>query len=418
MLFRSTGRRRASVINELNITGKEYTKEANKRATKRDEAASKVDLTPGQKQQRLARRADRFEREKKQKASGTAVEVSASEGIKGFTGKPTQIPGEGKPGILNPAAVARTAGTMSGGKRRRMERKAAYNAKKSGATRGYTAASQLGLGSATAHNTAVTTKIEKEDTSARQKAARIDTSKDALKASVLKRATAMPEGEAKTAVQRAGESIIREPRVNGKRGGLHESVTRPDERNITKSYTRVVPVGGVRKTDITEAMRGDKIRMSRSGEITAQPERHLESPTSIMGTHEDRVYRVTKDIQVPAGEGKSHDLEHVHLRSYLKSKAKEANLKYNERDMVGAVYHAKVNDPAKFEQIKKEALTHRTKRIGQVTEQRERAVAKKKQDRAMALESGAPKRQTAKAIRVKSNVSNRFTPAPNGTPKA
>ena len=103
--------------------------------------------------------------------------------------------------------------------------------------------------------------------------------------------------------------------------------------------------------------------------------------------------------------------------NHQKRKVNAEIKKYNA-SAIGLIDQELQNEKAKFEQIKKEALTHRTKRIGQVTEQRERAVAKKKQDRAMALESGAPKRQTAKAIRVKSNVSNRFTPAPNGTPKA
>jgi hypothetical protein len=422
------GRDAATVENETAVVRKEYIKARDKNQAKSDSAVSKVDLTPAQKESRKSNVQKRFAKEKAEKAKGTVVPLpeAQAKGTPKFTGakkvgdkwKPTggaaMIPGEGSAGILNPGNVARTAGTTSNGKRRRIERKAAYNAKKSGATAGYTEAAKLGTRQATSINTKNEAESNAIDLRARNKAARLDSSKDSLKGSMFKRSQKMPEGPEKTAIQNTAEGLIREPKVNGVRGGAHKVNSRPDERNITQKFTRSTPVGAPRKTDITSALSGEKIKMSRAGEIGTQAARPKETPIGVLGSHEDRLHRITKDFQVPAGD-KSHDIEPVHLRSYLKSKAESANVRYNEQDMVGAVYHAKHNAPEKYAAMHKEALVHRTKRIGQITQQREKSASKAKETRALNSEGT---RQKPRALRVMSNVKSKFTEVPSGGKEA
>lgn len=430
----AAGRDQASVDIETALVKKEYVSGVNKRNAKRDEAASKVDLTPEQKAGRISRRSEAANKAKAANAAKTAVNLPEAQTdrpstrplkVKKVNGKTIStggaqiIPGEGSAGILNPGNVARTAGTLAQGTRRRIERKAAYNAKKSGATKGYTEASKLGTRTSEPLNARAEAISEDLDTRARTRAARKDAKRESLKGSILNKAEKMPEGSAKSATIRAGESIIQAPMVNGKRGGMHEVTSVPDERDITKTSKRLRPVGKPRLTELTEGgLKNEKIQMSQQGEITTQPSRPKLTPTGVLGSHEDRLHALTKMFQVPAGEGKTHDLEPVHLRSYLKHKSTNANVKFNERDVVGAVFKAKHAAPDTFAKIHKEVLEHRTKRIGQTTEQRERASAKAKGMRSMTRADRGGKRQASKAKRVVSNVQNRFTEVPNGGKEA
>lgn len=428
----AAGRDQASVDVETALVKKEYVSGANKRAAKREEAATKIasdQLTPNQKKERTSRRLDKAA---KSKAAAIAKPVGRlpESNVESRTMKtPQLIPGEGSAGILNPGNIARTAGTTSQGTRRRIERKAAYNAKKAGATKGYTEAAKLGTRTATAINTNNAAITEKLDSSARTRAASKDAKADALKASILKKAEKMPEGAAKSAAVRSGESVIQAPKkgtktlksgtvIPGTRDGMTEVTSRPDERDITKNYTRPRPVGKGRMTDKVAALGNEKLKMGQKGEIEIQPDRPKATPVGVLGSHEDRLHALTKMFQVPAGEGKTHDLEPVHLRSYLKHKSTGASVKYNEQDVVGAVFKAKHAAPDTFAKIHKEVIEHRTKRIGQMTEQRETAAAKAKETRAMTKADRGGKRQAPKAKRVVSNVQNRFTEVPNGGKEA
>jgi hypothetical protein len=415
-VFNPTGREATVEKNEAAIAGKEYISGAKKRAAKSDSAVSKVDLTPAQKELRKSNVQKRFAKEKAAKAKGTPISVPAEAPAK--PSRPAQLqPGEGKAGILDTANIARQAGDMLPRKRRKMERKAAYNVKNAGKTPGYTKAARLAQDTADAVNTKNTVEVNTIDRRARSKAGRLDATKDYLKAGLKKGAAKLPDGPVKEAVTSSAETLIRDPLINGKRGGLHAEVTRPDDRNITKSYTRVQPVGGVRKTEITHALSKEKIQMNRGGEISTQPDRPVETGMGLMGTHEDRLHKITKDFQVPAGDT-SHPLEHVHLRSFLRHKSESRGTKYNEQGAVAAVWHAKQTDPKLYADIHKQALEHRTKRIGQVTQQRERSRAKAKENRAIAAKENGGKRKEARVIRVISNVQNRFTEVPRGGSEA
>ena len=200
---------------------------------------------------------------------------------------------------------------------------------------------------------------------------------------------------------------------------MHEPTSIPDEIDITKNYKRLRPVGKPRLTDLTEGgLKNEKIQMSQKGEITTQPSRAKFTPIGVLGSHEDRLHALTKMFQVPAGKDSTHDLEPVHLRSYLKHKSTNANVKFNERDVVGAVFHAKKHAPETFANIHKEVLEHRTKRIGQTNEQRERAAAKAGDIRNMTRADRGGKRQAPRAKRVRSNVESRYTEVPNGGKEA
>lgn len=434
------GREAQVVKNDLAANDKQLVKEANKRAAARDEKVSKVDRTPEQKAARQSNIKNRFAKEKAAKAKAKPVTLPAAAAGNASPGEAPSlnrspktanlIPGEGSAGILNSANVARTAGTLKQGTRRRIERKAAYNAKKSGATKGYTEASKLGTRTSEPLNARAEANSESLDTRARTRAAQKDAKRDSLKRSILKKAEKMPEGSAKSAAVRAGESIIQAPVIGGKRGGMHEVTSIPDERDITKVSKRSRPVGRGRLTDVVDSLgekrdahgkatgEKERLKMSQQGEISTQPARPQLTPTGVLGSHEDRLHALTKMFQVPAGEGKTHDLEPVHLRSYLKHKSTNANVKFNERDVVGAVFKAKHAAPDTFSKIHKEVLEHRTKRIGQTTEQRERASAKAKDMRSMTRADRGGKRQAPKAKRVVSNVQNRFTEVPNGGKEA
>ena len=439
------GREAKVVKNDMAANDKQLTKEANKRAAARDAKVSKVDRTPEQKQARLNMLAGSAEKKKAAAAakpvgslpeaqtdrpSTRPLKVKKVNGERIVTGGAQIIPGEGKAGILNPGNVARTAGTVAQGTRRRIERKAAYNAKKSGATKGYTEASKLGTRTSEPLNARAEATSESLDTRARTRAARKDAKRDSLKRSILKKAEKMPEGSAKSAAVRAGESIIQAPVIGGKRGGMHEVTSIPDERDITKVSKRSRPVGRGRLTDLVDSLgekrdaygkatgEKERLKMSQQGEISTQPDRTQLTPTGVLASHEDRLHALTKMFQVPAGEGKTHDLEPVHLRSYLKHKSTNAGVKYNERDIVGSVFKARHAAPDYFSKIHKEVLEHRTKRIGQTTEQRERASAKAKDMRSMTRADRGGKRQAPKAKRVVSNVQNRFTEVTNGGKEA
>jgi len=447
--IRPLGGREAQVVkNDLAANDKQITKEANKRAAARDEKVSKVDRTPEQKQARLNMLAGSAEKKKAAAAakpvgslpeaqtdrpSTRPLKVKKVNGERIVTGGAQIIPGEGKAGILNSGNVARTAGTIAPGTRRRLERKAAYNVKRAnmpGATEGYKNAALLGTRTSEVLNARSEANSESLDTRARTRAARKDAKRDSLKGSILKKAEKMPEGSAKSAAVRAGESIIQAPVIGGKRGGMHEVTSIPDERDITKVNKRSRPVGRGRLTDVVDSLgekrdahgkptgEKERLKMSQQGEISTQPARPQLTPIGVLGSHEDRLHALTKMFQVPAGEGKTHDLEPVHLRSYLKHKSTNAHVKFNERDVVGAVFKAKHAAPDTFSKIHKEVLEHRTKRIGQTTEQRERASAKAKDMRSMTRADRGGKRQAPKAKRVVSNVQNRFTEVPNGGKEA
>jgi len=434
------GREAKIVKNDIAANDKQLTKEANKRAAARDEKLSKVDRTPEQKATRQSNIKKRFAKEKAAKAKARPVTLPEAAAGNASPGEAPSlnrspktanlIPGEGSAGILNSANIARTPGTLAQGTRRRIERKAAYNAKKSGATKGYTEAGKLGTRTSEPLNARSEATSEDMDTRSRTRAARKDAKRISLKRSILKKAEKMPEGAAKSAAVRAGESIIQAPVIGGKRGGMHEVTSIPDERDITKVNTRSRPVGRGRLTDVVDSLgekrdahgkptgKKERLKMSQQGEISVQPDRPQLTPTGVLGSHEDRLHALTKMFQVPAGEGKTHDLEPVHLRSYLKHKSTNANVKFNERDVVGAVFKAKHAAPDTFAKIHKEVLEHRTKRIGQTTEQRERASAKAKNIRSMTRADRGGKRQAPKAKRVVSNVQNRFTEVSNGGKEA
>jgi hypothetical protein len=445
-------------LNDLTINDKRLVKDANKRAQVKEEkeTQARADVPKSVKERRTAKRtATAKEKIASAKAAPVATlpEAQAKPVSKPSTGKkvdgkwvrtdgPSQQPGEGKAGILNIADIADTAGQIRPGLRRRIERKARYNAMKAGKTRGYTEAAKLGARTSNVVNEKNAETSAKTDRLAREKASRIDANKESLQRSMLNRAKNMPKStpEEKTAyksVVDSGLSLIRKPAIIAKpestseiidkdgktrkvtspevvlRRGPKKKVTRPDERDLTKSYTKEVPVGAPRLGEAVSAM-NYPIKMSRTGDVSAQADRPKETPFGVLGSHEDRMHALTKYIRVPV-EGKEggSDLEPVHLRSYLKSKSQAAGVRYNERDAVGAVFKARHKNPELFEKISREAIAHRTKRIGQQTEQRERGAAKAKEQRALASEGRGGKRRAPRAVRVMSNVTNKFTEVNN-----
>jgi hypothetical protein len=444
------GEEKQIALNDITINDKQLVKEAGKRAQVKEdkETQARADVPKSVKEARGARRTKKA---KAQVAASIAApvaklpEAQAKPVSKPNTGKkvdgkwvrtdgPSQMPGEGKAGILNVADIARTAGDIRPGLRRRIERKARYNAIKDGKTRGYKQAAKLGARTSEDINTKNEETSKKTDTLARKKAARFDANKDSLKRSLLRRAEEIEDPKEKSAVIDKAESIIRAPKkadkklksgtvVRGERPGPTVSVTRADERDLTKSYTRDVPKGAPRIGEAVSKM-DYPIKMARTGEISAQPDRPKETPFGVMGSHEDRMHALTKFIRVPVEGNRpvpkdpnnphgDHvggiDLEPHHLRSYLKSKSQAAGVRYNERDAVAAVFAAKHSNPELFTKIKREAVLHRTKRIGQQTEQRERGAAKAKEARALASEGRGGKRRPARAVQIISNVSNKFT---------
>jgi hypothetical protein len=448
-------------LNDLAINDKRLVKDANKRAQLKEEkeTQARADVPKSVKERRTAKRTTQAKEKiaaAKAAPVATLPEAQAKPVSKPSTGKkvdgkwvrtdgPSQMPGEGKAGILNIADIDRTAGDTSRGRRRRIERKARYNAMRAlepGASRGYQGAAKGGERTSNVLNARNEEASQKADTLAREKAARIDANKDALQKSILKRAKNMPKGteEEKTAYKatvESGLSLIRKPAIIAKpsstsvvetkdgkkktvtsaevtlRRGPKKTITTPDERDLTKSYTREVPVGAPRLGEQVSAM-NYPIKMTRAGEISAQADRPKETPHGVMASHEDRLHALTKFIRVPV-EGKEggSDLEPHHLRSFLKTKAQNAGVRYNERDAVAAVFEARHKNPEMFSKISSEAIAHRTKRIGQVTEQRERGAAKAKEQRALASEGRGGKRRTPRAVRVISNVSNKFTEVNN-----
>lgn len=426
-------------LNDLAINDKRLVKESSKRAQVKEEkeTQARADVPKSVRERRTAKRTASAKAKIEAAKTVPVVplpEAQAKPVSKPNTGKkvdgkwvrtdgPSQMPGEGKAGILNIADIARTAGDTSPGRRRRIERKARYNAMRAlepNATKGYKAAAKGGERTSNVLNARAEESSKKTDTLAREKAARIDANKDALKGSMLKRAEKITDPTEKSAVIDKAESIIREPKkadkklksgtvVRGERPGPTVSVTRADERDLTKSYTREVPKGAARVGEAVSAM-DYPIKMTRAGEISAQPDRPKETPFGVMASHEDRMHALTKFIRVPV-EGKEggSDLEPHHLRSFLKTKAQAAGVRYNERDAVAAVFEARHKNPEMFRKISSEAIAHRTKRIGQVTEQRERGAAKAKEQRALASEGRGGKRRAPRAVRVISNVANKFT---------
>jgi hypothetical protein len=444
--------------NVLAANDKELTKGFTKRAQAREDKEVKIasdQLTPGQKKARSERRVKKAKVEKYINASKPVAQLPEAE-AKGApranTGKkvngkwvrtdgPSQQPGEGKAGILNMGDIATPAGELSPGRRRKIERKAAYNARKSQEssivlgdirtkksrrittkdkiTPGYKGAGLLGTRTSSAINAKNETESQKTDLRARKKAASIDSRRDALKKSLLKKAEKV-EGPEKAKIEATAHSIIREPeKADGSRPGPTKKITIDDERDLTKRYTREVPVGAPRKVERTSAMKG-RIQMNRTGEITHQPDRPTETPTGVMGSHEDRLHALTKWMRVPVeGKAEGADLEPVHLRSYMKHLAQKKNVRYNEQGMTAALFESRATHPERFNKLHQEALQHRTKRIGQVNEQRERAASKAKEKRMMEKEGRGGKRATAKPLNIISNVTGKsFTELKNGKPKA
>jgi hypothetical protein len=435
-------------LNDLAINDKRLVKDANKRAQLKEEkeTQARADVPKSVKERRTAKRTTQAKEKIAAAKAAPVVPVPESEAPSMTVPKGKLIPGDNSSaGILNPGAIARTAGDTTTGRRRRIERKARYNAMRAaepGASRGYLGAAKGGERTSNVLNARNEEASQKADTLAREKAARIDANKDALQKSILKRAKNMPKGteEEKTAYKatvESGLSLIRKPAIIAKpsstsvvetkdgkkktvtsaevtlRRGPKKTITTPDERDLTKSYTREVPVGAPRLGEQVSAM-NYPIKMTRAGEISAQADRPKETPHGVMASHEDRLHALTKFIRVPV-EGKEggSDLEPHHLRSFLKTKAQNAGVRYNERDAVAAVFEARHKNPEMFSKISSEAIAHRTKRIGQVTEQRERGAAKAKEQRALASEGRGGKRRTPRAVRVISNVSNKFTEVNN-----
>jgi hypothetical protein len=421
-----TGDEKQVALNDLAINDKRLVKDANKRAQLKEEkeTQARADVPKSVRERRTAKRTAKAKENIAAAKSIPVVPLPESEAPSMTVPKGKLIPGDNSSaGILNPGAIARTAGDITTGRRRRIERKARYNAMKAldpKASRGYKAAAKGGERTSTVLNARNEEASKKADTLAREKAARLDANKDALKGSMLKRAEKIADPKEKSAIIDKAESIIREPKkadkklksgtvVRGERPGPTVSVTRADERDLTKSYTRDVPKGAPRIGEQVSAM-DYPIKMTRAGEISAQPDRPKETPHGIMASHEDRMHALTKFIRVPV-EGKEggSDLEPHHLRSFLKTKAQNAGVRYNERDAVAAVFEARHKNPELFRKISSEAIAHRTKRVGQITEQRERGAAKAKEARALASEGRGGKRRPARALRVMSNVANKFT---------
>jgi ATP-dependent DNA helicase Rep len=106
------------------------------------------------------------------------------------------------------------------------------------------------------------------------------------------------------------------------------------------------------------------------------------------------------------------DVENLRQLTTDFSKLKVIKLEQNYRSTVRILRAANQvisNNPKLFEKISSEAIAHRTKRIGQQTEQRERGAAKAKEQRALVSEGRGGKRQAPKAVRVISNVNSKFT---------
>lgn len=420
------GAEKQVVLNDLSINDKTLVKEAGKRAQVKEdkETRARADVPKSVKERRTAKRTAQATEKIAAAKAAPVVPVPESEAPSMTVPKGKLIPGDNSSaGILNPGAIARTAGDTTTGRRRRIERKARYNAMKAldpKASKGYKEAAKGGERTSNVLNERNEGSSKKADTLAREKAARLDANKDALKGSMLKRAEKIADPKEKSAVIDKAESMIREPKkadkklksgtvVRGERPGPTVSVTRADERDLTKSYTRDVPKGAPRLGEQVSAM-DYPIKMTRAGEISAQADRPKETPHGVMASHEDRMHALTKFIRVPV-EGKEggSDLEPHHLRSFLKTKSQNAGVRYNERDSVAAVFEARHKNPEMFSKISNEAIAHRTKRIGQVTEQRERGAAKAKETRALASEGRGGKRRPARALRVMSNVANKFT---------
>jgi hypothetical protein len=438
------GEEKQIALNDLTINDKTLVKEAGKRAQVKEdkETRARADVPKSVKERRTSKRTAKAKEKIAAAKAAPVVAVPESEAPSMRIPEGKLIPGGNtSAGILNPGAMARSAGDTTTGRRRRIERKARYNAMRAlepGASSGYQGAAEGGARTSNVLNARAQERSEKTDTLAREKAARLDANKDALKGSMLKRAEKIADPTEKSAVIDKAESIIREPKkadkklksgtvVRGERPGPTVSVTRADERDLTKSYTRDVPKGAPRVGEAVSAM-DYPIKMTRAGEISAQPDRPKETPFGIMASHEDRMHALTKFIRVPV-EGNpvkpkdpnkpngdqvgGIDLEPHHLRSFLKTKAQAAGVRYNERDAVAAVFEAKHKNPELFSKIRKEANLHRTRRIGQVTEQRERGAAKAKEQRALASEGRGGKRRAPRAVRVMSNVTNKFTEVNN-----
>jgi len=435
------GEEKQIALNDLTINDKQLVKEAGKRAQVKEEkeTQARADVPKSVKERRTAKRTAQAKEKIAAAKAAPVVPVPESEAPSMTVPKGKLIPGDNSSaGILNPGAIARTAGDITIGRRRRIERKARYNAMKAldpKASRGYKEAAKGGERTSTVLNARNEETSKKTDTLARRKAARFDANKDALKGSMLKRAEKIEDPKEKSTVIDKAESIIREPKkadkklksgtvVRGERPGPTVSVTRADERDLTKSYTRDVPKGAPRLGEQVSAM-DYPIKMTRAGEISAQADRPKETPHGVMYSHEDRLHALTKLIRVPV-EGNpvrpkdpkkpygpqvgGIDLEPHHLRSFLKTTAQERGVRYNERDVVASVFESIQKNPKMFvTEISKKANLHRTKRIGQVTEQRERGAAKAKEARALASEGRGGKRRPARALRVMSNVANKFT---------
>jgi len=420
------GEEKQIALNDLTINDKQLVKEASKRAQVKEdkETRARADVPKSVKERRTSKRTAKAKEKIAAAKAAPVVAVPESEAPSMRIPEGKLIPGGNtSAGILNPGAIARSAGDTTTGRRRRIERKARYNAMRAlepGATKGYKAAAKGGERTSNVLNERAEESSKKTDTLAREKAARLDANKDALKGSMLKRAEKIADPTEKAAVIDKAESIIRQPKkadkklksgtvVRGERPGPTVSVTRADERDLTKSYTRDVPKGAPRVGEAVSAM-DYPIKMTRAGEISAQPDRPKETPFGVMASHEDRMHALTKFIRVPVeGKPEGSDLEPHHLRSFLKTKAQAAGVRYNERDAVAAVFEARHKNPEMFRKISSEAIAHRTKRIGQVTEQRERGAAKAKEQRALASEGRGGKRRAPRAVRVMSNVANKFT---------
>lgn len=411
------GVERKKAENILSANDKVLVKEANKRAAKRDEAVSKSDLTPEQKAARKKRVKSRFEREKKAKASAKVGKLPAAQAPATPKNPVMSQPGEGSTGILNTGNIARKAGEMPTRKRRKMERKALYNMKRADKTPGYAKAARLAQDTADTINTKNAEESATTDLRARNKAARFDASKDNLKKSMQTRAEKMSEGPEKEAVKATAEKIIREPLVKGKRAGAKKTVTVQDDRDITKKFTGEVPVGRERKTEVTAALANQKIKMDRAGAISVQPDRPVETNIGLKGSHEERLHTIAKDYHVKAGD-KTHPLEVRHLRSWLRHRSESRGVKYDERNAVAGLWQAKQKHPDIYKKMHQEAIQHRTKRVGIMNQQREKAAAKAKESRQIASQERGGKRRSPKAIRVISNVKDRFTEVPNGGKEA
>jgi hypothetical protein len=419
-----SGRDASAAKASIAANDKELLKGAAKRSEASDvakiKAAKDSPRTSAKVKYKLKSGATRKRASDKAKTTVNESAITASEALPTSSGPRNVIPGEStRSGHLNLGAVAPIAGEISPRTRRRMERKAAYNAKRgneSGASAGYKKAALLGTRTSTVINAKNEKRSLGQDKRARQRAVNIDSEKDAVKKSNMARAKKMAPGKERANLVLSAQSMIREPEQvvlpadSGRnevrlRRGPKKKVERPDSADITKKYTRVVPMGAPRVTEAVAALGNERIKMDKGGEISTQPARVTETPIGVMGSHEDRLHQLSKAIG-----GKNSPAVHIkHIRSYLKEKSGQSGVKYNERAAISALHSAQYTHPDKFASAAAGIKKHAATRIGIEKEQRERYTAKTKLASAQAKAERGGKRAPSRASQIAANVTSGST---------